>query len=896
MATTTESITSYYKNILGREPDAAGLAYWTAQVESGGAKLSDVVTSFTTSTESVTTVQPIIALYQAAFGRTPDTAGLQYWTQQVRSGASLDDVTHSFAGSTEFANVAGGSVSQLVSTLYQNTLGRAPDAAGLAYWSAQLSNGGSVSGLLSSITASPEGQSATADKAQVVLTYQAIVGRSPSNTELNTALQSKGAQSTADLVNKLATNLITNGDPATAPTAPATPTTPVNPVTPVDPPAPQPTEFTFKPKVGSTFGSSDASGVVAWGNYIIVGDDEANVVRVYDKNGGPAISEFDYGTALGLTGEMDFEAMTLVGSNLYLTGSHSNDKKGVEAPGREVITSLKITAVDGKPTFSVTTDKYTGLVAALTAWDASGANGKAAGYYGFATSAGAGIAPENTNGFSIEGMTTSSNDSALWLGFRAPQMDNVARDKALIIAVTNYKDVLADSTKAPNFEAIELNLGGRGIRSIDKASDGSGYLIIAGPSGSASADVPNDFRLFTWDGDKTHQPVERDNNLDALLKTTGGSFESIASPTSITAGTQILLLQDNGDTVWAGQTQASKDLNAANQQFKGNLVTVGNAVTDTTAPKLVGSTPADAATGVSKNTSSITLTFDEGVALGSGKIVLKDGNGNVVQTFDSASTGVKVDYNKVILTPTAKLAANTQYSVELQSNAVADHYNNAIASQNLSFKTGEVPHYNLLISEVASNSTGGDFVELYNYGTTTIDLSNWKFTDSDGKTFVSGVSLGSNLQIAAGKTLVIASVKDSAAGAFKTAWNLTGASNVINVDGPGLGKGDGVVIYDQNGNVATSFNYGAAAFDADGTSIATSAITSGTFKAGSHTGTAFGGLKDSYTAVWDQTSTSDPHYTYAKAGALGAYAQVGDANSIGSPGVDITLTGQPLAA
>ena len=893
MATTSESITSYYKNILGREPDAAGLAFWTAQVGSGGIKLADVVASFTTSTESVTTVQPIIALYQAAFGRTPDTAGLQYWTQQVRSGSSLDDVTHSFAQSTEFASVSGGSVTQLVSTLYQNTLGRAPDAAGLAYWTAQWNNGGNVSNMLSSFTSSVEGHSITSDKAQVVLTYQAVIGRSPSNAELNTALQSKGTQSTTDLVNKLANNLINNGDPATTPT---TPVTPVNPVTPVDPPTPQPTEFIFKPKAGSTFGSSDASGVVSWGNYIIVGDDEANVVRVYDKNGGPAISEFDYGTALGLSGEMDFEAMTLVGNNLYLTGSHSNNKKGEEAPGREVITSLKITTVDGKPTFAVTTDKYTGLVAALTAWDAAGANGHAAGYYGFATSAGPGIAPENTNGFSIEGVTTSQNDSALWLGFRAPQMDNVVRDKALIIALTNYKDVLADSTKAPVFEAIELNLGGRGIRSIDKASDGSGYLIIAGPSGGASEDVPNDFRLFTWDGDKTHQPVERDNNLDALLKATGGSFESIASPTSINAGTQLLLLQDNGDTVWSGQTQASKDLPPANQQFKGNLITLGNPVTDTTAPHLVSSTPADAATGVPKNTSSITLTFDEGVELSTGNIVLKDGNGTVVQTFNSTSTGVKVDYNKVILTPTAKLAVNTQYTVELQAKAVSDHYSNAIASQNITFKTSEAPHYNLLISEVASNSTGGDFVELYNYGTTTIDLSNWKFTDSDGKTFASGVSLGSNLQIAAGKTLVIASVKDSALSAFKSAWNLTSASNVINVDGPGLGKGDGVVIYDQNGNVASAFNYGASAFDADGTSISTASITSGTFKPASHAGTAFGASKDGYTAVWDQTSTSDPHYTYAKVGTQGAYAQVGDANSIGSPGVDITLTGQALAA
>lgn len=876
MATTSESITSYYKNILGREPDAGGLAYWVAQVEAG-LKLSDVVSSFTTSTEAVSTVQPIIALYQAAFGRTPDTGGLQYWVAKVQSGMSLADVTQAFTQSSEFATVSAGSPTQFITALYQNTLGRAPDAGGLAYWVEQMANGSSPLNLLASFTASPEGQSVTGDKAQVVLAYQGVFGRSPTTTELTTALQSKGSLSTVELINNLAGNLISNGDPVTP-----TPTTPTTPTT------PQPTELTFKPMADSTFGSSDASGVIRWGNYIIVGDDEANVVRVYEKSGGVAVSEFDYGSALGLSGEMDFEAMTLVGDTLYLTGSHSNNKRGEEAAGREVLTSLKITSVDGKPSFTVTSDKYTGLVAALSAWDAAGTNGQPAGYYGFANSAGAGIAPENTNGFSIEGMTTSQDNSALWLGFRAPQLDTGLRDKALIIAVNNYQQVLADNSVTPTFTAIELNLGGRGIRSIDKAADGSGYLIIAGPSGTASAEVTHDFRLFTWDGDSTHQPVQLDNNLDALLKATGGSFESIASPASIKAGTQVLLLQDNGDTVWDGQKEVSKDLDPADQQFKGNLVTLGQPLTDISAPTLVKSTPENASNEVSAKTSSITLIFDEGIALGSSSIVLKNGNGSPLDAT------VTTDFNKLVITPTAKLTANTQYSVELQSGAVLDHYNNALAAQSISFTTGEVPHYNLLISEVNSNATGGDFIELYNYGSSTIDLSNWKFTDSGDKTFAKAVSLGSDLQIEAGQTLVIASVKDAGFDAFLTAWGLTGSSNVISVDGPGLGKADGVVIYDQNGNVATAFNYGTAAFDADGTSIATSAISSGTVKASSHAGVAFGGSKEGYSAVWDQTSTAEPRYTFAKADALGGYAQTADANSIGSPGVAITLVGQPI--
>ncbi|MFT8234475.1 DUF4214 domain-containing protein [Pseudomonas guariconensis] len=122
MATLRESITAFYKNILGREPDAGGLAYWQAQVESGQIQLAEVVSSFTTSAEAQAVVQPIIALYQAAFGRTPDTGGLQYWVAQMQGGLSLSDVTQAFAQSSEFASVAGTSSTQFITALYQNTL------------------------------------------------------------------------------------------------------------------------------------------------------------------------------------------------------------------------------------------------------------------------------------------------------------------------------------------------------------------------------------------------------------------------------------------------------------------------------------------------------------------------------------------------------------------------------------------------------------------------------------------------------------------------------------------------------------------------------------------------------------------------------------------------------
>ena len=869
MASTLETVSALYKNILGRDASNSESAYWVNRIDSGVESVADVVSAFTNSTEAAAHIAPIVNLYFTAFGRVPDSEGLQYWLSAQQNGMSLNEINQAFVQSSEFTSTHPGSDSTFLAALYQNAFGRAPDAQGLAYWSAQLANGMTRGQVLSSISSSEEGQTTVAVKTQVVLTYSGLLGRTPTSSEIDTIVQSKGSKSTLDLIKETAEQLLTNG--GTAPTSPATPSTPL--------------EAIFTPKDGTTAGSSDASAAVALDSrYMIVGDDEANVLRVYDRAGGDALLEWDYSQGIGISDEVDLEALVMVGDTLYLTGSHSNTKKGVDADSREVIFSVKVSGTGANTQFTVE-GTFKNMEAALVAWDETGASGKPAGYFGFKASSGAGIAPENTNGFSIEGMTTSTDNSQLWLGFRAPQTDTTTRDKALIVPVINYKDLLSGEATDPQLgSAIELNLGGRGIRSIDKATDGSGYLIIAGPSGPATAEVTNDFRLYTWDGDAEHAPVELDNNLDALLAATGGSFESIVSPASIKPGTQIQLLQDNGDTIWSGKTDVSKDLPAAEQQFKGNLVTLGSPVHDTTAPKLVTASPADESTNIATGT-TLSLTFDEGVAFGTGTIELRDSENNVVQTFHAGDAGVKVDYNKITLQPTDKLHASSEYHLVLNDNAVTDHSGNALASKTIDFTTSEAPHYNLLITEVNSNATGGDFFEIYNYGSTTIDLSGWKMNDEAG-TFAGAVSLPANLTLEAGQTLVIASVKSADFDAFKAAWGLTGATNVVSINGPGLGKEDAVVLFDSNGNVATAFNYDLTSVTAsDGTVIKQSTATN-TFTDGQHAGAAYGSTATA-SAVWDGVSTTNPHYVGAVNGQLGAHGQTGDAASIGSPGVVI---------
>jgi hypothetical protein len=75
-------------------------------------------------------------LYQAAFNRTPDKAGLGYWIDAMDHGQNLKTVAANFIDSAEFHQMVGANPTdaQFVDALYQNVLHRAPDAAGYDFW------------------------------------------------------------------------------------------------------------------------------------------------------------------------------------------------------------------------------------------------------------------------------------------------------------------------------------------------------------------------------------------------------------------------------------------------------------------------------------------------------------------------------------------------------------------------------------------------------------------------------------------------------------------------------------------------------------------------------------------------------------------------------------------
>ncbi len=85
----------------------------------------------------------VYRLYQATLGRNPDIAGLQNWSARLISGeASLSEVAGRFVVSAEFRQTYGAlEDGDFITLLYQNVLGRNPDPVGFASWTGHLETG-----------------------------------------------------------------------------------------------------------------------------------------------------------------------------------------------------------------------------------------------------------------------------------------------------------------------------------------------------------------------------------------------------------------------------------------------------------------------------------------------------------------------------------------------------------------------------------------------------------------------------------------------------------------------------------------------------------------------------------------------------------------------------------
>jgi hypothetical protein len=179
---------------------------------------------------------------------------------------------------------------------------------------------------------------------------------------------------------------------------------------------------------------------------------------------------------------------------------------------------------------------------------------------GFGRAAGLPLEPAETQapeagGINIEGLAAAA-DGSLLIGFRSPLAGRPK--KALLIPFLNPAEVIDAGAGARFGTTIRLNLGGRGIRSIDYSQKRGEYLIVAGPVSDAS-----DIRLFRWTG-PGHDPVP----FSAVLPPDFTPEAAIVNPND---ADDFLLLSDDGSREIDGCACKSKKLAPAKRYFRGRF-------------------------------------------------------------------------------------------------------------------------------------------------------------------------------------------------------------------------------------------------------------------------------------------------------------------------------------
>jgi Metallo-peptidase family M12B Reprolysin-like/Domain of unknown function (DUF4214) len=167
-----------YRDFLGREADAAGLADWTFQLSSRALSREQVIKRFFDSQEFQNGVPAVVRLYLGYFKRIPDHAGLLGWVGAYRGGQSLKNISDAFSASQEFQQTYGALNNiQFVTLVYRNVLNRAPDQAGLDGWVTMLNSGASRGEVMTGFTESPEFRSNSGNSVEVIMMYEGMLRR-----------------------------------------------------------------------------------------------------------------------------------------------------------------------------------------------------------------------------------------------------------------------------------------------------------------------------------------------------------------------------------------------------------------------------------------------------------------------------------------------------------------------------------------------------------------------------------------------------------------------------------------------------------------------------------------------------------------------------------------------
>ena len=246
----------------------------------------------------------------------------------------------------------------------------------------------------------------------------------------------------------------------------------------------------------------DASAAIPLDDkFFVVGDDEGNTLRVFERNKPNPVRFYDLSRFLigkKKGSETDIEGAARIGDTIYWISSHGRNKDGKPAPNRHRFFAMRVLA--GGKMLDPIGVTYNNLLKDILADHR---------FDHFKFEAASKRAPKDKDGLNIEGICAHPDGSIL-IGFRNP----IRAGKALLLPLLNPTEVI-EGRAAKFGEMIELDLEKRGIRDIVLVGDK--FLIIAG-----RYDTSKNFAIYEWDGKSAPTEVKGlkfgDLNPEALYR------------------------------------------------------------------------------------------------------------------------------------------------------------------------------------------------------------------------------------------------------------------------------------------------------------------------------------------------------------------------------------------